>query len=150
MSSARVITRLALLAAALVAAAWLVASLRASDLESRAQAVVDRVQQDPPQAELDRAIGDLRDARSFNADEMPLVNEALLLWQAGRMDQAAAVAERVVADEPRNVEGWFALFAILTAAGERERASHALARVRTLDPLRANVLEGFNPRAPAG
>jgi hypothetical protein len=144
------IARLALLAAALVAAAWLAASLRASELESRAQVVVDRVQEDPPQVEVDRAIDDLRDARSFNADEMPLVNEALLLWQAGRVDQAAAVAERVVADEPRNVEGWFALFAISTAAGNRERASEAIARVRALDPLRANVLERFNPRTPAG
>jgi tetratricopeptide (TPR) repeat protein len=144
------IARIALLAAALAATAWLGASLRASELESQAQAVVDRVQEDPPQAELDRAIDDLRDARSFNADKMPLVNEALLLWQAGRVDQGAAVAERVVADEPRNVEGWFALFAISTAAGDRERASEAIGRVRALDPLRANVLEGFNPRPPAG
>jgi tetratricopeptide (TPR) repeat protein len=144
------IARLALLAAALVATAWLTAGLRASDLESKAQAVVDRVQEDPPQVELDRAIAVLRDARSLNADQKPLVNEALLLWQAGRVYQAAAVAERVVADEPRNVEGWFALFAISTAAGDRERASEAMARMRVLDPLRANVLEGFNPRAPAG
>jgi hypothetical protein len=142
--------RLVLVATALVAAAWLAASLRASDLESRAQEVVDRVREDPPPAELERAIADLRDARSFNADKEPLVNEALLLWQAGRLGDARARAERVVADEPRNVEGWFALWAVSAAAREPERARQAMVHIRALDPLRANALERFDPRAPGG
>lgn len=142
--------RVVLVATALVALAWLALSLRATNLESQAQEVVDRVREDPAPAELERAIDDLRDARRFNAGREPLVNEALLLWQAGRLEEATALSERVVAEEPRNVEGWFALWAVSVAAGDRERARQAMVHIRAVDPLRANVLEGFDPQARGG
>ena len=150
MTTAGVPVRAGLVAVALLAAAWLATGLRATDLQSQAQAVVDRVQENPPRAEVERAIDRLRDARSFNADKAPVVNEVLLLWEAGRIDRATALGEQVVADEPQNVEGWFALWVTSLVAGDRERAAEAIARVRELDPLRANVLERFDPSAAAG
>ena len=53
-------------------------------------------------------------------------------------------------EEPGNVDTWFALWAASLAAGERERANQALARVRELDPLRARILERLDPRSSTG
>ncbi len=144
MTAAPVLVRVALVVVALLASAWLAAGLRAIELESEAQTVLDRVSERPPQADIERAIDNLRDARRYNADKTPDVNRALLLWQGGRLEQATALGERVVADEPLSVEGWFALWAISLQAGDRQRAARVIAQLRELDPLRARTLERFD------
>ena len=52
-----------------------------------------------------------------------------------------------MAAEPRNVDTWFALWAAALAAGERQRADRAIAKVRELDPLRARTLQRLDPQA---
>jgi Flp pilus assembly protein TadD len=95
---------------------------------------------------LDRLCG----ARSFNADKDPEVNEVILLSATGSAAESLRLAERVVTEEPGNVDTWFALWAASLAAGERERANQALARVLELDPLRARILERLDPRSSTG
>jgi hypothetical protein len=148
--SSRVPARIALVAVALVACAWLVAGLRASDAESDAAPIVDGASKRTPPAEVARGLDRLRDARSFNADKDPEVNEVILLSVTGSEAESLRLAERVVTEEPDNVDTWFALWAASLAAGKRDRTSQALARVRELDPLRARILQRLDPRSSTG
>ena len=147
--SAPVIARLALVALALVAGAWLAVSVRSSDEESEGAALVNGAGK-LPEAEVARTLELLRDAKRFNADKDPEINEVILLSVNGRADSARVLAESVVAEEPENVDAWFALWAAAVAAGDREQAARGLREVRTLDPLRANVLEELSPLSSVG
>ncbi len=142
--------RLVLVTVSAIVLIWLVFGLRAYALTSDGQEVLDRVQQDPPRVEVTDGVQSLRDAQTLNADKQPVVNEVLLLWQLGRLREATALGEQLVADEPKNVEAWFALWATSLRAGDKQRGAEAFARLRALDPLRARVLEDFRPTGSAG
>jgi len=66
--------------------------------------------------------------------------QAYDLFRAGRMVDAAALCERVVADDPASVEAWHVLGAARLALGEAASALAALDRALALDPVRAGVL----------
>jgi hypothetical protein len=136
------VTRFALVAIALVAGAWLALGMRAVELESDGRAVLRQAQAGPiTPGEVSRGQDLFRRARRFSADKGPLVNESLLLATAGRSEEAAAVAERVVGDEPDNLEAWIVLhLATRGAPGQRKRAARALRMVRVLNPSAARGL----------
>jgi hypothetical protein len=138
-------SRCALAAIALVAAAWLALGVRAVELESEGRAVLRQAQSGPiTPEELSRGRDLLRRAGRFSADKGPLVNESLLLATAGRREKAAAIAERVVEDEPGNLEGWIVLYLATHDSREAprapERGARALRMVRALNPLAADAL----------
>jgi protein O-GlcNAc transferase len=66
--------------------------------------------------------------------------QAYDLYRAGRMAEAAALCERVVADDPASVEAWHVLGAARLTLGETASALVALDRALALDPVRAGVL----------
>jgi hypothetical protein len=139
------LARLVLVAIALVAGAWIVLSLRSVELESEGQAVLARAQRGPITAdELNRGRSLLRRARRFSADQGPRLVEAVLLDSARRPELAAATAERVVEDEPENVDAWIVLYLAqsdLEGAGrDTRRAAEALRMVSSLNPLAGDVL----------
>lgn len=102
---------------ALLAGAWLVLGVRAVDLES------------------DETVSSLRDARLLSVDKEPLVKESLLLFAMGRHEEALAVAKRIVAEEPSNLEGWLTVSYLYAASKDSKRAARALQRARSLNPL---------------
>jgi hypothetical protein len=126
------VIRAAVVAVALVAGAWLVWSLHSLDLEADGERVLERARRGPvAPAEVERARDALRDARRLSADQGPLVTEGLILVAAGRSGEAAAIARRVIANEPENVRAWHLAYA---SASDRTRAGRALRRVRELNP----------------
>jgi hypothetical protein len=142
-----VLIRCALVAIALLAGAWLVLSFRALELEADGRTIFERAQRGPiPAAEVRRGQSFLHRAGRFNADKSPLVYESFLLFDTGRYEEAAATAERLVADEPDNIDGWIVLY--LAARGpegasrerDPERAAEVLRMVRALNPLAATTL----------
>jgi tetratricopeptide (TPR) repeat protein len=147
---APVLLRVALVALAVLAVAWLATGLRASELESDGQAVVDKLGDNPPRAEVERGIDALRDSQRLNVDEEPVVGEILLLLDIGRRTEAKALGERLVVDEPENADSWFGLLVASLATGNRERAGQAIDQLRELDPLRGNVLERLDPYGSDG
>jgi hypothetical protein len=142
---ASALIRCALVATALVAGAWLVIGVRAVELESEGREVLREAQSGPvTPEEVSRGQELLRRAQRFSADKGPLVNESLLLATVGRSEEAASIAERVVADEPENLEGWIVLYLasrdLRETPSERERAARALRMVRALNPWAADAL----------
>jgi hypothetical protein len=140
-----VLIRSALIAIALLAGAWLVLSFRSLELESKGQAVATKAQRGPITAdELSRGRSLLHRARRFSVDQGPRIVEALLLDSARRPEQAVAVAERVVDDEPDNVYAWIVQYLALRdlkgAASDPRRAARALRMARSLNPLAGEVL----------
>jgi Tetratricopeptide repeat len=128
--------RYALVAVALLVAAWLVLSFRATDLAADGRAVVERAQSGGVSAaEVRRGLDQLRQSRRLSVDQDQLVDEAALLASAGQVQEGIAAVERVVADEPENLRAWAFLYVVSLAAREPERAERALAAVRELDPL---------------
>ena len=120
-------------------------SLRSVELESEGQAVVARAQRGPITAyELSRGRSFLERARRFSTDQRPRIVEGVLFDSARRPEQAAAVAERVVEDEPDNVDAWIVLYLALSdlhgAARDTRRAAEALRAVRSLNPLAGEAL----------
>lgn len=145
--SSQVLLRAALVTVAVAAVAFFGAGLRASNAASDGAAIVNGAGERTP-AEAARALDLLRDARSFNADKDPEVNEVILLLSiTGKAERSLALAEALVAAEPRNADTWFALWVAAQGAGERERADRAIAELRKLDPLRARALERLGPQA---
>jgi hypothetical protein len=138
---ASVLTRCALVAVALLAGAWLVLGVRSIDLQSDGRAVLARAQSGALATdELRRGQSLFRRAREFNADKTPLLDEAFLLSAAGRRREGIAAAERLVAEEPDNVDGWIVVYLGSRELGERERAAQALSRLRALNPLADRAL----------
>ena len=139
------LVRFVLVAIALIAGAWIVLSLRSVELESDGEAVVATAQRGPITAhELAHGRSLLHRARRFSADQGPRIIEGVLLDSARRAEQAAAVAERVVKDEPDNVDAWIVLYLALSdlEGSERDatRAAEALRMVRRLNPLAGRAL----------
>jgi hypothetical protein len=144
----RPLLRCALVAVALFAVAWLALSLRASRLEEEGREVVERAEQGSvSKAEVSAGLDALRRARRFNVDSDARIAEAALLAGAGRGKQAIAVGERVVADEPENLEAWVLVYLSAAFASDEDRAASALRRLDALNPqladrLRAEAQEG--------
>jgi hypothetical protein len=132
------LVRTALVAVALFVAAWLVLSLRAVELGSEGRAVLDEAvtgELAPDEVRHGRSL--LQRARRFNADKAPLIDESVLLREAGRREEAAALVEQAVADEPDNVDGWIILAGV---TDDPRRAAEARRKVRELNPRAAEVL----------
>ena len=144
------LVRAVLVTLAVMLVGWLVAGLRAAGAESEGAAIVEGAESKTASDEVARGLDRLRDAQSLNADKDPEIDEVILLSVTGSTGKSLALARKVVAEEPGNVDTWFALWAASLAADDRRRADLALARVRSLDPLRARVLERLDPQAQAG
>ena len=120
-------------------------SLRSVELESEGEAVIVRAQRGPITAdELNRGRSLLHRARRLSADQGPRIDEGVLLDSARRPEQAAAVMERVVEDEPDNFDAWMVLYLALIdvddEARDTARAAEALRMVRSLNPLSRRVI----------
>jgi hypothetical protein len=122
----------ALVVVALVAAAWLLLSIRSLDSLEEGEAVLDRARRGPvSQAELRGARRAYADARRFAADGDALLGEASLLARAGRTAEADELVRRLLASEPENDQAWF--LALLTAR-DPARAREARRRLTELNP----------------
>ncbi len=130
-----VLVRSLLIVAALAAVAWISLGLRALDLEERWAPAVEQAQGGTLSPdELADTREALQQARRLSPDEVPLVNEGLLLQAAGQSDEAAGVARQVVAREPENAQAWFLAY---LAGRDREEAYR---RLRELNPWFADGL----------
>jgi cytochrome c-type biogenesis protein CcmH/NrfG len=109
--------RIAVVVVALIAVAWLALGVRALDLESEG------------------TVRSLRDARLLSVDKEPLMDEGLRLFTSGRPEDGLAVAERVVRDEPENLEGWLSLYYIYTGLDDSQGAARAFRKARALNPM---------------
>jgi hypothetical protein len=144
--SRQVLVRSALIALALLAVAWLGLSLRATRLEAEGREVVDRAQRgEISPAEVAHGLDVLKRARRLNADNEPRIAEVALLTEAGRTSEAIAVAERIVADEPENLDGWIVLYLGAVLAGDDRRRDRALRAVDRLNPQLAQRLRREGP-----
>jgi hypothetical protein len=141
-----ILTRCALIAVALVAAAWLAVGVRALDLESAARtaAYADGNASLSPM-ERERGRSALRDARLLSVDRKPLLDEGLLLFAAGRRQQGIAIAERVVREEPDYLEARTALYYMYSVSGDTRRAALVARKVRSVNPLAADTLRESSP-----
>jgi predicted Zn-dependent protease len=137
----KVLLRCTLVAVALLVAAWLALSLRSTRLEADGREVVERAQRGPvTHAEVEQGLDDLRRARRFNADQDVRLAEVALLTEAGRADEAAVLAKRVVADEPDNLDAWVFLYLGAVLKGDDARRARALRAVENLNPQLAERL----------
>jgi tetratricopeptide (TPR) repeat protein len=139
---AAVLTRCALVAVALLAGAWLVLGVRALELQSDGREVLARAQSGTVAAdEVRHAQSLFQRARRLNADKTPLLDEAFLLSATGRRPEGISVAERLVEEEPDNVDGWIVVYLGSRQLGDSQRAAQALDRVRALNPLADEALQ---------
>ena len=125
------IARIAIVALAAAAIAWLAAGIDASRTQDDLGRLVATTA-DPDRADLARADELRRDAERFVPGRRPSLLEATLLLRA---DPAAAarLLEDVVAEEPENAEAWL-LLAEAGEDGDPARAEQAMERVRALAP----------------
>ena len=72
-------------------------------------------------------------ALRFSADGGALLIEGLLLFRSGRRAGAAALAERLIALEPDNFDGWYLLYAA-SRGRDAGRAQEAFYRAAALNP----------------
>jgi hypothetical protein len=136
---ASTLLRCILVAIAVVVGAWLVLGLRMVDLQSEGAEALER---GVTPAEVAPARRALRDAGWLNADKTPRIMEGYLLTAAGRRREAAMVAERVVREEPENLEAWGLMY---LASRDPQRAAQARRVVRRLDPYASDELDRALP-----
>jgi hypothetical protein len=123
---------------ALVAAAWLVLSIRSVDALEEGDATLDRDWRTPiSQAEVRRARHAYADARDFAVDSEALRGEGWLLARTGRTGEAEALVRRLLASEPQNDQAWF--LALFTAP-DPARAREARRRLTELNPWAGETL----------
>jgi hypothetical protein len=117
---------------AVLAVAWLGLGLRAVRLEDQAEATVDRARAGPVSAEeVQRARDKLHEAKRFNPDQGPVIQEAALMEAVGDEHAAGLLARAVTLREPDNLQAWF----IAWAADENpESKEQALDELRRLNP----------------
>jgi hypothetical protein len=123
------VTRVAVIAVAVVAIAWLGVMERDTRRLARG---VDAAQRH----DIAVADADFRAARTLNPDTAPDLNRSFLYERTARHAQAAAVLEDVLRREPDNLTAWGLLFAF-TKNHDRATAERALAARRRLDPVSA-------------
>jgi predicted Zn-dependent protease len=125
--------RIALVALALAAGAWLAVQERAAVADEELTDIAFRSQARPTDPQLAR-LGDLLDRlRRLNPDRRPDLLEAFVLYRTGRDNEALAVLGGAVRDEPENVEAW-ALLARIAETADPALAARARARLRELAP----------------
>jgi len=125
--------RVALLVGALCALAWFAHGFRALDLEAEGATATRRAQHKQlSRSGLREGRQAWRDARSFSADQGPLLSEGFLLAASQRRGDAYRVAQRVIAAEPENATAWF--LARLSAP-DRRHADEASRRLKELNPV---------------
>jgi hypothetical protein len=127
-----------IVAAAVVISAWLVFSIRANHLEARGAAAIEwaRHGQVAPQ-DLSRALDQLRRSDRYNPDLTPLLDQAWLLYNSHRRQEALVLSLKAAAKEPENVQTWTLVY--LTAP-DRGVAARAAAKVKQLNPWLADSL----------
>jgi hypothetical protein len=141
-----VLLRCTLIAVALLILAWLALGLRATRLEAEGRGVLDTAEKRPlTPAEVRAGLDTLRRARQFNADSDARLTEAALLAQQARGRQALAVAERLVEDEPENLDAWVLVYLSSAFASDAPQAASALRRVDELNPQLADRLRARVP-----
>jgi hypothetical protein len=123
------VTRVAVIAVAVVVLAWLGVMERAVRLQASGASAADR-------RDFAAAEADFRAARLLNPDTAPDVRRAFLHQAGGRAQQAADVVEDVLRREPDNLEAWGLLYAF-TRERDPASARRALEARRRLDPLAA-------------
>jgi hypothetical protein len=141
-----VFLRCTLIAGALLIVAWLALGLRAAQLEAEGREVLATAEQRAlTSTEVRAGLDTLRRARQFNADSDARLTEAALLAQQARGNEALAVAERVVEDEPENLDAWVLVYLSSAFATDAPRAASALRRVDELNPQLADRLRARVP-----
>lgn len=111
---------------------WLAAGVRAVRLEEDAAPVIQQARAGSASpAAVAQARDSLRKAMRFNADQGPMLREGELLGADGHAGEAVHAGERVVADEPDNLQGWFLIWASTQNHGQKRRA---LGQLRRLNP----------------
>ena len=125
--------RIAVVAVAIVALAWLGVMERDRRLEARGNATAGALH---TPADVAAAESDLRAARFLNPDVRPDLERALVLSYAGRAREAIALVEDVVRRESENRAAWGGLLA-LAGGSDPAAAARARAALRRLDPLNA-------------
>jgi predicted Zn-dependent protease len=125
------VVRVALLALATAAVAWLAVGLAASRAQDELRDLVQATER-PTAADLARA-DELRRAAERTPGRRPALMEATLRLKGDDAAGAARLLEQVVRGEPDNGEAWLLL---ARASEERDpaRAQEAMARVRELAP----------------
>ena len=126
------VTRMALLVAALAACLWLFAGLRASRLQADAERQFGSAA--TSEADVEHTLDQLEDARRLNPDPTPEIREAQVLVVAHRDREAVGILEDDVRREPENYEAWLGLRQAAV------RADPPLSRRATREALRLNPL----------
>jgi hypothetical protein len=143
------VLRSVLVAVALLALAWLGVGLRASRLEAQGREVVERAQRgELSRAEVSDGLDTLRRATRFNADQEPRIAEVALLTEAGRNDEATAIARRITQDEPDNIDAWVVLYLGAVLTGDDTRRERALRALDGLNPQLAGRLRSDAQERP--
>jgi tetratricopeptide (TPR) repeat protein len=140
------LVRFTLIAVALLVVAWLALALRATRLEAEGRELLDSGETRPlTPADVEAGLDTLRRARQFNTDSDARLTQAALLAQQGRGREAIAVAERIVKDEPDNLEAWVLVYVSSAFTSDAPRAVQALRRVEGLNPQLADRLRARVP-----
>jgi hypothetical protein len=120
----RVAARVALVAVAAVAVAWLAYDLRALNLDAQGRAEAG-VARDPSQ--VNRALSLFSRAAHGNADPAPRIDEANFLLRIGQTAKAAGVLNAVARANPGNLVAWSLLLSATPASDPRHaKAAHKL------------------------
>jgi predicted Zn-dependent protease len=120
--------RVAVVAAAVVAIAWLGAGLAASRAQEDLARLVATTA-NPDRADYEDAAELRRTAERRVPGRRPTLLEATLHMKGDDRAGAARLLEELVADEPENAEAW-----LLLSQASDEREARARARVRELAP----------------
>jgi hypothetical protein len=108
--------------------AWLLFSIRAVDLQARAEKTLVRAQGGhASRAEVARGLDDLRRAGRHSPDLTPLLDRGYLLYAAGHRQRAREVALSAAAKEPQNAQAYTLLFLTAPDRATRREASRRLA-----------------------
>ena len=122
--------RALLLICAAAAIAFLAIWLHQTDLLSKARSEAFAPGATTDSARVHQVVSLFERARAHTPDSLPSMYEALFLFQAGRLRNAAALAGEVARREPRNVSAWS-----LLGQADPARASEARVRIGQLNPL---------------
>jgi predicted Zn-dependent protease len=123
--------RVAVVALAVVAAAWYVVGIRQSQGINRANAIVSSSGH-LSAADAGRASRELRSAAFLNPDRQVAVLRAQLRYDQGDLAGARAILKRVVLSEPDNLQAWILL--ARASVGDLKDFYAAAYRIRQLVP----------------
>jgi predicted Zn-dependent protease len=128
----RLPTRVAVVAVALCAIAWLGVSWSNARVAGGVQAVIE--QRNPPRPQVDQALRDVDRTQRLNPDRAEALSlRAVLYVRAGQLDRAAAEVEKLIRIEPESADAW-QLLAAFTQQSDPKRSAEARERGRELNP----------------